>query len=197
MSAKPYIIVAGLARCGTTLTMHMLHAAGIPCIGEKPAFEPPQVNHCAVDPAWLAQYPGRALKVLNPHETPLPSIDGVVIWLDRDPKQQAASQIKFNAMMMPGLMTVDRGHRRRWVAGLVKDRPRALAALPKAPTLVLRFEDLIHHPYGQAMRIAQFLAQWWPDLDWDAMAAVVRPRSARCAPGLDIELALLDEAGAP
>jgi hypothetical protein len=36
---KPYVIVAGFGRCGSSLTMTMLHAAGIPCIGTPPDFE--------------------------------------------------------------------------------------------------------------------------------------------------------------
>lgn len=34
------IIVTGIARSGLSLTMQMLHAGGIPCAGEPPAFEP-------------------------------------------------------------------------------------------------------------------------------------------------------------
>lgn len=40
MSAiHPHIIVSDIARRGTTLTMHMLHVGGVPCIGAKPDFE--------------------------------------------------------------------------------------------------------------------------------------------------------------
>lgn len=39
MSDKPTIFVSGLGRCGSSMTMQMLDAAGIPCIGDYPAYE--------------------------------------------------------------------------------------------------------------------------------------------------------------
>lgn len=194
-TSRPHIIVGGLARCGTTLMMHMLHAGGIPCIGTKPDFEVEEVNHRQVDPAFLARHPGHALKLLDPHETPLPvGTRAVLIWLDRDPDQQARSQAKFVRMTMSGIPMPNRSTLRRWAAGLRGDRAKALARFPGWPRLELKFEAIITGPETTAHQIAGFLCQWWPDLDVERMAAQVRPRPTDCAPDLAIELALSEEA---
>jgi hypothetical protein len=39
MMSAPVIVVAGLGRCGTSLVMQMLAAAGLPCVGSFPDFE--------------------------------------------------------------------------------------------------------------------------------------------------------------
>lgn len=190
---KPHIIVAGLGRCGTTLMMHMLRAAGIPCIGEPPAFEVDETNHRKVSDAFLSRHPGHALKLLDPHLTPLPLASAPTIWLDRDAKEQAKSQAKMATIIM-GLPTPSRLHMRRWCSGLRSDRSIALAALPPGPRLRIAFEGLINAPSCAAHSVAAFLAPWWPELDAAKMAAVVKPRSAACASDLSIELALVDEA---
>lgn len=193
---RPHIIVAGLARCGTTLTMHMLHAAGIPCIGKRPGFEVEQTDHRTVDPAFLARHPGHAFKLLDPHHCPLPAgLPGVLIWLDRNPVEQAKSQAKF-AHLMLGVRPANRAILRRWSAALRVDRARALAPFADWPTLILDFERIILRPQITAERIARHLEPWWPDLDIRGMAQQVRPRSPACAPGLEIELALTAEADA-
>lgn len=168
----PYVVVAGLARCGTSLTMQMLHAGGIPCIGAYPDFEVDEVNHRAVDPAFLAQHPGHAFKVLNPQETPLPTLPAaVLIWLDRDPEQQARSQAKFAHLTM-GVPVPNRAHLRRWESGLRRDRGPALAQFGGWLKLLLNFEDIIAQPLRASYQIAARLSPWWPDIDFQRMAAL-------------------------
>ena len=53
MSAPPALLVAGLGRCGTSLMMQMLAAAGLPCVGEFPAYEVPELNHRKPPLAWV------------------------------------------------------------------------------------------------------------------------------------------------
>lgn len=193
MSEKPHIIVGGLARCGTTLMMHMLHAGGVSCIGAKPAFEVDEINHRAVNLDFLARHPGHAFKLLDPHMTALPDgLDAVVIWLDRDVDEQARSQAKF-VQMLAGAPRPNRAQMRRWAAGLRADRPAALACLSRWPGLVMRFEDLIEAPQVSALQVAVFLAPYWR-LNAGAMAAQVRPRPSTCAPDMAIELSLSAEA---
>lgn len=187
----PYIVVAGLGRCGTSLLMQMLDAGGIPCIGPYPAFEPEALRTSrAIDPAFLARYPGHAFKLLDPHRTPLPPIPGVLIWLDRELREQARSQAKFATLMM-GVPMANRVHLRRWASGLRADRERGLAPFEGWPRLVLRFEDIIRRPDDAALLIAARLRPWFNNINEAAMAAQVRPRSTDCAPGLDLELSLI------
>jgi hypothetical protein len=190
--SNPWIAVAGLARCGTTLTMNMLHAAGIPCIGCAPAFEVAEINHRAVSRDFLNRYPGHAFKHLDPHLAPLPrELPLLVIWLDRDPKEQAKSQAKFVTVLM-GLPTPTRAHIRRMAQGLKRERPVALAQYNGCPRLVLQFEEVLKEPRTAALQIAAFLRAYWGLLDIDRMAAQVRSRTPECQPGLDIELAMLE-----
>lgn len=194
---RPHIIVAGFARCGTTLTMHMLHAAGVACIGETPGFEVREISGMAVSRDFLFARFGHAFKLLDPHILTLPA--GMprtpVIWLDRNPVQQARSQAKF-AHMVGGMPMANRDHLRRWAAGLKEDRPRALRRFAGWPVLTLQFEGLIEAPRNSAALIARFLNPWWHGLDHEAMAAKVLPRSTDCQPGVDIEMRLSEEAGA-
>ena len=44
-----------------------------------------------------------------------------------------------------------------------------------------------------AARLASWLEPWFGVLDAQAMAAVVRPRGPECQPGIDLEIALLEE----
>jgi hypothetical protein len=190
MSERPHLIVSGLARCGTTLTMTMLHAAGVPCIGNRPDFEVEEIDHLHVDPEYLAQFPGHAFKLLDPLFTPLPA--GMpptpVIWLDRDPKQQARSQAKFIHLNM-GLPMASRAHLRKWAAGLRRDRGPSLARFKGWPILIMRFENLIEDHIQSAAIIADFLRPWW-QVDPVKMELEVLPRSAECAPDIEIELRL-------
>lgn len=199
MTAQPIVLVAGLGRCGTSLAMQMLHAAGLRCAGDWPSFEPPEMGIGTVDPAWLSQWQGGAVKALNPHWARLPAgIFAVFVWLDRDPREQARSQIKFVRLM--GGSPVGgplRRETRRVETALRHDRARALRAIgPRQPLLALRFEALLADPRRAAGAMAGFLAPWFA-LDTDTMAEAVRPRPAACAPGLAMERTLAGETATP
>ncbi|OOG61408.1 hypothetical protein B0E46_15630 [Rhodanobacter sp. B04] len=186
----PYVVVvAGLGRCGTSLTMQMLHAAGFPCVGEAPAFEDAATQH-RVEPAWFSEQAGKAVKILDPQRVGIPrSALTAVIWLDRDPEQQAKSQCKFVEMLGYGFN--NRSAQRRCMKQLALDRATARGTFAGRNTLDLRFEDLIVSPGTAAARIAMFLEPW-KSLDVATMKAVVRKRDVKCAPDMSIELSLID-----
>ena len=180
MSATP-IVVSGFGRCGSSLVMQMLHAGGVPCLGQYPAFE-----------GRAAVAPGQAVKILDPHREapapyPIPPL-ARVIWLDRDAREQAASHAKFVALTMG--LHYDREHRRRLVAMLRADRPHALRAIGKRPLLLLSFEGLLASPGTQAARLAAFVGS--PLFDVAAAVRQVQRRSPRCAEGLAMELGLMN-----
>lgn len=196
--APPALLVAGLGRCGTSLVMQMLAGAGLPCVGEFPAYEVPELNHQEPPLAWLEAQRGKAMKVLNPHLTRIPpEFEAPVIWLDRNVREQAKSQAKFATMMMGDLASVSRSHLARWQTGLKAERREALAALGRRPRLIMRFEDLIHRTNFSVLQVSAFLARWWC-LSPECMAQAVRPRpsGAACASALAMELALVAEAEA-
>jgi hypothetical protein len=73
---RPYVtIVSGLPRSGTSLMMQMLSAGGLPALTDAVRtadednprgyleFEP--VKQTKVDPSWLAQAPGKAVKMVH------------------------------------------------------------------------------------------------------------------------------------
>lgn len=91
---SPVLFVTGLGRCGTTMVMQMLQAAGVPCAGTYPAFEDVPVTPSAVDHEWLAQQAGRAVKWIDPTVTRVRHANGAAIFLSRDPAEQAKSQLK-------------------------------------------------------------------------------------------------------
>lgn len=190
---RPVVLVSGLGRCGSSLVMQMLEAAGVPTTGEYPGFEAPEANHRAIDAVWLRSKAGHAIKWLDPHLTPLPNdAQAVSIWLDRDFDEQASSQAKF-ACLLVGVPKPTRQHRRAWAAGLRRDRDLAMREVLKTrQCLSLSFERLIHQPLATAKAIAEFLSPWFGALDVARMASVVIPRSITCEPGLDIEVRLVE-----
>lgn len=194
MSIQPVILVAGLGRCGTTMTMHMLAAAGVPCVGGAPSYEVEEVNHHTPDAAWLAAQGGKALKLLDPHHCrPLPRLPALVVWLDRDAMEQARSQAKF-AHLVAGFPRANRGQVRRMADGLRNERHLGVMAVASHLQLRLTFEGVLADPMLAALRIAGFLRPEFGELDATAMARVVRPRSPACAPDLAMEIAMLEAA---
>jgi hypothetical protein len=190
--AAPVLIIAGLGRCGSSLVMQMLAKAGVACVGTFPDYEVEEVNHRAIDASWLREQAGRAVKILDPHVATVPAeVSGPVIWLDRNPREQARSQAKV-ARLMVGLPPASREHLRRWERGLAVERGQALRELAGRELLLLTYESLLRNPRYATARIAGFLAPQW-QLDSERMMAAVRKHDPRCAPGLDMEYGLLAE----
>lgn len=180
MSCAGPIIVSGFGRCGSSLVMQMLHAGGIRCTGDYPAFE----NAAAI------AAPGVATKILDPHRNPLPP-GASIIWLDRDRAEQAKSHAKFNRLLL-GLIA-GREERRRIEASFSRDRHRAMAAFSGRPMLRLQFEEVLRDPAAAAAQLAAFLGRAF---DQGAAAKQVLPRGPACAPDLAIELLLMGRAEA-
>lgn len=194
---KPVLVVGGLGRCGTSLLMQMLQAGGVPCAGDWPAFEPAEAGATPIDPTWFAGLAGRAVKILDPHlaRPPVGRVPSVGIWMVRGFRQQARSQAKFAHAMSGGLLRNDRNAVRRIEASLFRDSRLGRAAMPHPDLAQVSFEELLERPAAVAVRLAAWLAPWWPGLDHAAMARCVRPRGPECLPGL-LELALVAEAEA-
>jgi hypothetical protein len=196
MRKKPTIIVSGLGRCGSSLTMQMLSAGGMPCVGAFPDFEDEIVLHpLAAD--FITAHSGMAIKVLNPHISTLPEGPAyAIIWLDRDPAEQAKSQVKMLNTALPPGDRLNHRARRAMTSSLRKERNTAVQALPKHNRcgLFTTFERIIDHPEAAAADLARFLAPEF-DLDAERMARVAIPRSAKCRDDMWIEECLVANAG--
>ena len=182
---RPCIVVAGLGRCGSSLTMQMLHAAGVPCMGAYPDFEDDAFASGRRQMERLSSLSDCAVKILDAWRAPATALTHhVVIWLRRDPDEQARSMLKFAGAPM-------HRHNVRGIKSKLAIDTRlsreGLGVAPvgtRSPLLRHEFEDLIQHPLPSSRRIAAFLAaNGWPDLDAEKMAAQVRPRSPKCLPG--------------
>lgn len=117
----------------------------------------------------------------------------MVIWLDRNPIDQAISQAKF-ATLIGGLPMISRTSMRKWTTNLRRDRLLALERLPAVPRLMLSFEEIIAAPLTCAQSLTRFLMPSFGDIDTRSMAASVIERSPQCADGLDIEIMLIRKA---
>lgn len=180
----PSIVVAGLGRCGSSLTMQMLDAAGVFTVGTFPAYE---------DATGRAG-PGSAVKWLDPHRLRAPFRDkAVVIWLDRDVIEQAKSQIKMISLLYGGIIPID-ADPAPMAMGLRRDRIKARRVVDRYPVLPLTFEELVTDPLTAAGNIALWLSRWFPVLDPERMADAVLPRGVECLPDLAIEQRLVAQA---
>lgn len=178
-------IVAGLPRCGSSLTMRMLHRGGMQTVGREPSFEDDTTMPGRLTPEWLARQDGKAVKILDPHrhrDWVFEPTSTKVIFLTRDPEQQAASQAKF-AHWAAEVPFPSRDKRRALIAAAKSDTAAGLSRLKRlgVPLLQMPFEHMVLRPEASAGIIARFLDA---GLDPLAMQAVVIKRSPRCLPGM-------------
>jgi hypothetical protein len=179
------VIVAGFGRCGSSLMMQMLEAGGFPCVGRYPAFEDPESMVLNLRADWFQQHQGKAVKILDPHlagDDLFPHIPRRVIWLDRDPKQQAKSFVKFGRMV--GGLPFNRSDVGGIARNLQRDRPRAHRALRicQCNSIAATFEEMIKSPLIVATGIQ--LALGLAPFDPIAATRAVQPRSPNCLPYL-------------
>lgn len=200
IARPPVYLVCGFGRCGTSAMMQMLDAGGVPATGEYPTFEGRPPPHQSGADWWPAQA-GRAVKRLAEagasYDDDLLAFLGTnglsfrAIWLDRDPKQQAASAYKFMKAFIPRPMWVEpgRGGRRALAASYRADRPRyirRLVQLCAEPPLVLTFEDMLARPESTARFVQSWVGR---PLNVDAMARTIVQRPPTSYRGfLEVEL---------
>lgn len=181
------IVVCGLARCGTSLVMKMLHKGGIEPLCDPSSLEYGYELNASLElprsHGWLNNAGGKAVKILDPQRfTPPHGHRYAFIFLTRDLKEQAKSHVKFiNAL---GVRTMP-DTRRKLEASLRRDEPivrRLLASYEGSRTLSLEFEQLILDPLGSATRMDDFLQRG--DFNLIGAASVVFKRTVKCLPYL-------------
>lgn len=191
----PTIIVAGLGRCGSSLVMQMLDTAGIPTVGNWPAFEDDiifRLHTLEAQREFYERCMGRAVKLLDPHlRKPPIGLDYRCIFLTRHPREQAKSMLKLNGV------PASRHARRAMEQSVRRDTERARLAMTQIGSgryYNLPFENIIHDPLGCAEALASYLqpprGRYY---DVEAMAKCVRRRPATCLPYM-LELELIHHA---
>lgn len=193
------VLVCGLGRCGSSLMMQMLSAAGLQCAGTGPDFEPESMQEHYFEGApqigdgWFASYD--AVKIINPHQLNwFRGFPAVVVWLDRDVTEQAKSGLKILEAMVAGVRRQP-GAVEKMAALLESQREQCIADLAGWPRIEVRFEDLVGAPAETASSIAAFLADFGIVVDVEAMVSVVIPRGPECQPDIRIEGLLLEAGG--
>lgn len=187
-------VVSGLGRCGSSLVMQMLEAGGVPVTGEWPSFES-ALGLEDLDNEQMKSLDGKAIKKLVPYQLPMPAgWNYVVMWIDRDPVQQAISSIKFLRTMFSSVpcevLKIKKSDVLRYARNYNHDREKSLRALNRvaAKIIYLRFEELLSSPRYVANVLDYNMGG---GLDVEAMTRAVLPRGPECQPSLDIEFRLL------
>ena len=183
---KPIIVVSGLPRSGTSMTMKMLEAGGVPIVtdGKRTAdesnpkgyfeFEPVMRLHEDPDKRWLVEARGKAVKIISFLLASLPETHNYkVIFMHRDLHEVMASQSK---------MLEKRGESQGADADAdddalltsyqkdVEKTKRLLARRSCFDVLDVDYKAVLDDPAGAAVRIDAFVGGGF---DTGAMAAVV------------------------
>jgi len=179
------IIITGNGRCGSSLTMQMLAAAGLPVVGDPPYFEDVKSSISRFNPKWLEDLPGGScVKVLGLHQVKVRG-KHKIIFLTRNPSAQAASQNKFQNIVI-----------KREVAGhdamkkqVKRQNRKCLEACHRITkdVLQIKFEDLIEIPMITIGRICNFLELKPLNEYGPKMINVIRPRGIECLPDMELE----------
>ncbi|MBX3364537.1 MAG: sulfotransferase [Phycisphaeraceae bacterium] len=175
------MIVSGLPRSGTSMAMRMLAAAGIPLLTD--ALRPPDednplgyfeleaVKKTRDDPSWLADAPGKAVKVIHALLQCLPPTHHYrIIFMHRDLDEVLASQRRMlersgrlGASMPPEAL-------KRVFASQLQSARRWAETQPNCACLDVHYHEVIHAPAAQAARMASFAGI--PDKAAEMAAAV-------------------------
>lgn len=190
------VIVTGEPRCGTSLTMALLDRMGVPIacddLNRGTSYETSGTGRPGVLPMRaLREAQGSAIKLLClPAQKRLREFDPLVVYLVRDAREQAASQLKFFAAAMPRWAHVPNADLlERFIAAQNGSMPEQFGRLLGRPALTLAFEDLVGRPEATCERLAEYVG-----VDPGHAWRHVRRRGPACAIDLSIELDLINSA---
>lgn len=179
---QPVIVVSGLPRSGTSLTMQMLQAAKIPLLVDnvRPADESNPRGYFEFEPVkqmatgsniWVEQATGKAVKIVSPLLPYLPSsYQYHIIFMTRDIGEIVASQ---KLMMYPQQPADNAQSEYQQHLDKIKSW---LAIQPNIKTLYTEHHQAIQNTATVARSIADFLGR---DLDINAMCGVIEPNLYR------------------
>ena len=181
---EPIIVVSGVPRSGTSMTMKMLDAGGIPLITDKVRlpdednpkgyFELESVKSLGEqdDKSWLAEARGKAIKVISHLLRELPDHYAYkIIFMNRRIQEVIRSQNKMLIRRGEELSGDDQNVNALFEQHLRLIQPW-LRKQQNFSVLDLHYSDVVHDPLRGAAQIAGFLKT---DLDQRRMASVVDP----------------------
>jgi hypothetical protein len=176
-------VVSGLPRAGTSLLMQMLAAGGIPALTDQVRqadadnprgyweFEP--VKQTAKDPSWLADAPGKVVKMVFRLLYDLPADRQYrVVFTERKLDEVLASQRAMLKRQGKQGAALSDAQLARVFATQVEQCLAWLARQPNFALLKVNYNELVRNPQPYAEQLDEFLG---PGLDVAAMVAVVDP----------------------
>lgn len=180
---RPIVVVSGLPRSGTSMTMKMLEAGGVPILTDhlreadednpEGYFEFERVKQLGQDATWLANAQGKAVKIVSFHLAELPAeYPYKVLFIRRALSEVLASQRQMLARNgRPGgeapedqLEALYEKHLREVYAWLARQHYMKV--------LFLEHRAALDHPLETAKAIHTFLGG---EMDVEAMARAVNP----------------------
>jgi hypothetical protein len=180
---QPIVVVSGLPRSGTSMTMQMLAAGGIAAVTDgirapsednpRGYFEDERVKRLyqkGEDRSWLSEARGKAIKVISFLLKDLPAEHHYkVLFMKRPLGEVLASQRKMLERRGEADPGSDEKMYELWRAHLRKI-DELFARSPHLERLELSYSDVLRDPLGEARRIQAFLGL---PLDPEVMAAAV------------------------
>ena len=179
---EPIVVVSGLPRSGTSMTMKMLAAGGLTPVEDgvrtadednpKGYFEDERVKdlHQDVDKSWLAASRGKVVKIISfllPH---LPETHNYrVLFMRRNLREVLASQAKMLERRGETSDTSDEKMLELWQDHLWRVNWQ-LKKRPWFTALDVHYRAVLDSPREEAEKIREFLGR---PLDVEAMAGVV------------------------
>ncbi len=176
-------VVSGLPRSGTSLMMQMLAAGGVEPLtdGARPPdednprgyFELEAVKLTRRNPAWLAEAPGKAVKLVHVLLPDLPPThDYRVIMMRRPMDEVLQSQQAMLERARRAGAPIQRDRLAAVYAGQLEQVERILSARSNFRIFGVNYHDCLRQPLETAAAVASFLGL---ALNLPAMAAAVDP----------------------
>ena len=184
----PVVVVSGLPRSGTSMTMKMLEAGGVTVVtdGERTAdednpkgyYEDDRVLDLAkeVDKTWLRDARGQAVKIISYLLRHLPADNNYrVLFMRREITEVLASQTKMLARRGEEQGADDESMREFFETDVWRANYH-IKRSPHIEALDVHYRAVLEDPLSHARQMAEFLDR---DLDIEAMAAIVDPQLYR------------------
>jgi hypothetical protein len=188
-------IVTGFGRCGTSLVMQVLYAAGTECTGNWPSFENEEVFPVHFNKNWLRDQKRKAVKIMEPDQS-MHNLNGMTIrtiWVRRSYMQQARSMAKLASVAMQKPLPTE-GEIAVVADGWKKRTFKAITHMATlGPLMVIDFEDLIYPMMETYIKLIQFMEYPWLDDEEQAEEAMkkmimcVEPRTIDAQPDFEVE----------
>ena len=155
------ILICGITRTGTSLTMQMLDMGGLPVIGDYPGYEPNEGSPFYMDKDYIPANTGKIIKLVDPHiaqERGIRFDNCKVIYLSRDKMQQEKSCLKMGAMLFEKEPDYTPSTVLKMMNCLKRDSKICQEIFRRNPLMLYSFEDILRDPADFLMAIENFLS---------------------------------------